>query len=77
MKTVKEWFDYFKVLPDMVFGLEMSGGLRCKLENYMTPERFEKEIIPGWGEEVVNHIYPINTIKNNVNYCLMVFKKPT
>ena len=42
MKTVKEWFDYFKVLPDMVFGLEMSGGLRCKLENYMTPERFEK-----------------------------------
>ena len=42
MKTVKEWFDYFKVLPDMVFGLEMSGGLRCKLENYMRLGKLKK-----------------------------------
>ena len=76
MKTVKEWFDYFKVLPNMVFGLEMQHGLHCKLENYKSPEQFEQEVIPGWGEEIIYRIYPINTIRNNVNYCLIVYKDP-
>ena len=72
METVKEWFDYFKILPNMVFGLKMKDGLQCRLENYKTSEQFEKEIIPWWGKEIVSGIYPVNTIKNNTNYCLIV-----
>lgn len=69
MKTVSEWIDFLKA-DNYMFGLQAKNGNKCK--QYFTADEAYKEF-DGWLDEKVIEAFPMNFIKDDKIYCLLVY----
>lgn len=74
-KTVKEWMEFLGTNNENDFyGIQMEGGLTCKLENYKPAKEFFKTYF-GYLDDIVINAYPKNFEKDGKNYCIFITEK--
>ena len=70
--TVKQWIDFMGQAENVVIGLRKNDGLACPLNHYFPADQAKKEF-EGWLDEEVINAHPFNLIKNDKQYCLLIY----
>lgn len=74
-RTIREWMDFMGTNnKNEFYGVQMEGGLTCKLENYKPGREFFKTY-SGYLDDTVINMYPKNFEKDGKNYCLFITEK--
>lgn len=75
-KTVREWMEFLGTDNENNFyGIQMEGGLHCKLKNYKPMKEFF-ETYSGYLDDIVVNAYPKNCHEDGKNYCLFLTEEP-